>query len=129
MIILAECQPGTYGLNCNQVCQCSEANHLCHPVTGACYCAPGYHGDKCDIGKILLLFTFYPRKSEICTMHMYVSFAIFCAWLFVTDCKDGRYGPNCEHECLCLNGGVCQPIMGTCDCPPGYIGANCNISE
>lgn len=45
------CLPGTYGLNCNQVCQCSEANQLCHPVTGLCYCAPGYHGKRCNQGE------------------------------------------------------------------------------
>ncbi|KAF3856144.1 hypothetical protein F7725_016867 [Dissostichus mawsoni] len=42
------CLPGTFGLNCNQVCQCSETNQLCHPVSGLCYCAPGFHGPKCD---------------------------------------------------------------------------------
>ncbi|KAG9352926.1 hypothetical protein JZ751_017502 [Albula glossodonta] len=43
------CQPGTYGLNCNQVCQCSERNQHCHPVTGLCYCAPGYYGPGCKL--------------------------------------------------------------------------------
>lgn len=42
------CLPGTFGQNCNQVCQCSETNQLCHPVSGLCYCAPGFHGPKCD---------------------------------------------------------------------------------
>lgn len=45
--LLSACLPGTFGQNCNQVCQCSETNQLCHPVSGSCYCAPGYHGPKC----------------------------------------------------------------------------------
>lgn len=42
------CLPGTFGQNCNQVCQCSETNQLCHPVSGSCYCAPGFRGLRCD---------------------------------------------------------------------------------
>lgn len=52
---LAACLPGTYGLDCNQVCQCSERNQLCHPASGECYCAPGYSGPKCDLGKMATL--------------------------------------------------------------------------
>lgn len=48
----AACLPGTFGPNCNRVCQCSERNQLCHPVSGECYCAPGYTGPKCDLGKM-----------------------------------------------------------------------------
>lgn len=44
------CLPGTFGHNCNQVCQCSETNQLCHPVSGSCYCAPGFQGPRCDQG-------------------------------------------------------------------------------
>lgn len=48
---LSACIPGLFGPNCNQVCQCSETNQLCHPVSGSCYCAPGFHGSKCDQSK------------------------------------------------------------------------------
>lgn len=52
---LSACLPGTFGQNCNQVCQCSETNQLCHPVSGLCYCAPGFHGPKCDQGLLTKL--------------------------------------------------------------------------
>lgn len=44
-------------------------------------------------------------------------------------CAEGRYGPDCERECRCDNGGKCIPSTGACDCPAGFIGARCDISE
>lgn len=41
------CLPGTFGMNCARICQCPGVNHDCHPVTGDCICAPGYHGSNC----------------------------------------------------------------------------------
>lgn len=52
-----------------------------------------------------------------------------CLVVAVIECEVGSYGPNCERECQCMNDGVCQTTTGTCVCRPGYIGANCNISE
>lgn len=71
----------------------------------------------------------YSLPYKIRKMEYVVCYANVCACLFVSECEDGHYGPNCERECQCLNGGMCQPTTGTCDCTPGYIGANCNISE
>lgn len=48
LLPLSACLPGTFGHNCNQVCQCSAANQHCHPASGQCYCAPGFHGPRCD---------------------------------------------------------------------------------
>ncbi|KAH0624132.1 hypothetical protein JD844_007560 [Phrynosoma platyrhinos] len=45
------CLPGTYGENCNQLCQCSGKNEECHHVTGKCGCLPGYYGIHCDLRK------------------------------------------------------------------------------
>ncbi len=61
----AVCLSGTFGLNCNQVCQCSEANQLCHPVTGVCYCAPGYQGIKCDTGVAFMISHSVVLQSHI----------------------------------------------------------------
>ena len=46
-------------------------------------------------------------------------------FLQISDCKHGRYGPNCQHRCGCLNGGSCHADDGTCLCQPGFIGALC----
>lgn len=48
---LAACPPGTFGESCSQSCQCAGATQDCHPVTGACVCAPGYHGPSCQLGE------------------------------------------------------------------------------
>lgn len=47
----------------------------------------------------------------------------------LTECPKGTYGPYCQRTCKCLNGGNCDTIIGTCDCPPGFIGADCSQSK
>ncbi|KAL1023372.1 hypothetical protein UPYG_G00039960 [Umbra pygmaea] len=42
-------------------------------------------------------------------------------------CTQGFYGDNCEEECLCQNGGVCEDIKGTCACPSGFTGLYCQF--
>lgn len=48
---------------------------------------------------------------------------------FQTGCPKGTYGSNCQNLCKCMNGGHCDPASGTCDCAPGFIGANCSKSK
>lgn len=48
---------------------------------------------------------------------------------FKTGCPEGTYGSNCQNPCKCMNGGHCDPASGTCDCAPGFIGANCSKSK
>lgn len=48
------CLPGTFGEGCAQICQCPGATQECHPVTGACVCAPGRHGPACQLGESAL---------------------------------------------------------------------------
>uniref|UniRef100_A0A8B9MBH2 EGF-like domain-containing protein n=1 Tax=Accipiter nisus TaxID=211598 RepID=A0A8B9MBH2_9AVES len=47
--LLTACLPGTFGEDCGQICQCAGATQECHPVTGACVCAPGFHGPTCQL--------------------------------------------------------------------------------
>lgn len=42
------CQPGTFGKDCGHLCQCSGETWACHPASGACVCAAGYHGTNCQ---------------------------------------------------------------------------------
>lgn len=52
--LLTACLPGTFGEDCGQICQCAGATQECHPVTGACVCAPGFHGPTCQLGESAL---------------------------------------------------------------------------
>lgn len=42
------CPPGTFGERCGQQCHCPGENQACHPASGTCACAPGYHGAGCQ---------------------------------------------------------------------------------
>ncbi|NXB08856.1 PEAR1 protein, partial [Cnemophilus loriae] len=43
------CAPGTFGLQCNQICRCPH-NATCDPVNGTCPCASGTAGPHCEAG-------------------------------------------------------------------------------
>ncbi|XP_032691969.1 protein draper-like [Lontra canadensis] len=124
------CPPGTYGKDCKQVCQCSAENEECHLVTGRCTCLPGYHGNRCHLQL---------RKSVQENIHKR------CGWLknksFSSQKQLGFHvlefgveiqiflsaeGLNCQRICKCLNGSNCDTVIGTCYCPPGFIGADCS---
>ncbi|XP_038078145.1 multiple epidermal growth factor-like domains protein 11 [Patiria miniata] len=40
-------------------------------------------------------------------------------------CPALTYGPNCSLSCSCLNNGECNPVNGSCDCQPGWMGGHC----
>lgn len=58
-----------------------------------------------------------------------VSLSNWCCVALFSVCGEGHYGPNCELECQCENGGKCEPSTGACECPAGFIGPRCNICE
>lgn len=47
-----ECDNGFFGDGCRERCNCSDGEP-CDPKTGDCQkkCPPGYHGEKCQLGK------------------------------------------------------------------------------
>lgn len=77
------CLPGTFGQNCNQVCQCSETNQLCHPVSGLCYCAPGFHGPRCDQSTkkqfifYLLDISYYTEVNKSLLLNLVFDFSLW----------------------------------------------------
>ena len=40
-------------------------------------------------------------------------------------CPVGTYGLNCASQCVCENGGECDPVTGVCLCMPGFHGYKC----
>ena len=48
-MLFTECDIGTFGLHCNEICgQCQDVND-CLQTNGTCLsgCSSGYQGDKC----------------------------------------------------------------------------------
>ncbi|XP_033110344.1 multiple epidermal growth factor-like domains protein 10 [Anneissia japonica] len=47
--------------------------------------------------------------------------------LLVRGCPRGKWlPPDCGNDCpVCYNGGVCSVQFGSCICPPGFTGDNC----
>uniref|UniRef100_A0A096LPS9 Platelet endothelial aggregation receptor 1 n=1 Tax=Poecilia formosa TaxID=48698 RepID=A0A096LPS9_POEFO len=45
-----------------------------------------------------------------------------------SSCDDRHWGPDCQKECKCENGALCDPVRGVCQCPPGFIGRLCEDS-
>lgn len=41
------CSSGSWGLNCNQTCYCTNGA-ACRPADGFCLCSPGWQGEYCD---------------------------------------------------------------------------------
>lgn len=46
-----------------------------------------------------------------------------------TACPQGRFGPSCAQVCTCGKGAACDPVSGTCICPPGKMGVHCEHGE
>lgn len=50
-----ECANGRFGVNCKNVCDCNLRNSpTCDPSTGACLCAPGFKGIRCDEVSVII---------------------------------------------------------------------------
>ncbi|KAF1413267.1 Platelet endothelial aggregation receptor 1, partial [Spheniscus humboldti] len=56
---LYACPPGTFGLQCDQLCRCPH-NATCHPASGTCPCAPGRIGPHCEAGTPEQPYTIVP---------------------------------------------------------------------
>lgn len=41
------------------------------------------------------------------------------------ECPASTYGENCANKCTCKNDGQCDPVNGSCVCPPGWTGPTC----
>ncbi len=47
-------------------------------------------------------------------------------FLFISECRVGTYGQDCEHRCECENSAGCDPVLGDCICTPGWDGRRCD---
>ena len=76
---------------------------------------------KNDFAIWIWLVSLKPRKIFTCVT--FLLSLIF--WIFTTVCPPTKYGPNCELKCTCKNGGLCNPVDGSCTCALGWTGDYC----
>lgn len=107
------CPPGMWGVNCNQSCDCFNRGE-CDHVTGKCTCKPGYRGEKVNTSHCTSI-------NKACLGYNDCIVNSQC----IDYCPKGFYGEDCGQECSCLNDANCNPVTGTCECKPGWIGKNC----
>uniref|UniRef100_A0A8C2BWC6 Multiple EGF-like-domains 10 n=1 Tax=Cyprinus carpio TaxID=7962 RepID=A0A8C2BWC6_CYPCA len=122
--VLPVCSPGFFGHRCSQACpHCIHSSGPCHHVTGQCDCLPGFKGALCNEGKTHRSHSLLQYSCQtvwitwgMCLLHAIYSFM----------CPSGRFGKNCAWSCTCTNNGTCNPIDGSCQCYPGWIGSDCS---
>ncbi|ETE62786.1 Multiple epidermal growth factor-like domains protein 11, partial [Ophiophagus hannah] len=139
MKIAPGCDQDHWGPHCSNPCQCRNGA-LCNPITGACVCAPGYKGWRCedlcepgtygkgcllklnkglaflDMSKLIqneLLYRRPPSQNpDTCETSSGVS--------LLHSSRVSMLGPRKDFGVL-LTGSVCaQP------CPSGTYGVNCS---
>ncbi|XP_072477629.1 EGF-like and EMI domain-containing protein 1 [Notamacropus eugenii] len=128
------CPPGTYGQECNGICQCQNGGS-CDPVTGHCHCPPGVHGMICEDGCPKGFFGKDCKKKCMCAHNSYCHkiygvclcdpglYGRFCH----LTCPKGAYGAGCSSECQCMEENTleCNAKNGSCTCKSGYQGNRC----
>ncbi|XP_059168901.1 receptor-type tyrosine-protein phosphatase alpha-like [Physella acuta] len=135
-----QCVGKTYGLECNNTCNCYNGQETCFVATGGCAsgCAEGYHGEgcskECDAGWFGSNCMYqchcannYCNTSGDCINGVTCDMGWFgnhCQF----PCSDTFYGANCTNKCStnCV-GQLCDSFIGSCkECPSGNKGAFCN---
>ncbi|KAK2524386.1 hypothetical protein Q9233_009315 [Columba guinea] len=126
------CDSDHWGPHCSNRCQCQN-EALCNPITGACVCADGYRGwrceELCDPGS-------YGKGCQFqCQCHNgatcdHRTGECHCApgytgVLCQEECPIGTYGFQCTQRCDCQNGAKCYHVNGACLCDPGFKGIYC----
>ncbi|XP_071800019.1 protein sidekick-2-like [Asterias amurensis] len=133
-----DCDDGTYGANCAQICHCAEGVS-CNGTTGRCdgNCAAGYKGVNCQVQCTSGQF------GKNCNQNCHCAVASCdgttgqcdgdCASGYTGDncqvCIDGNFGVNCAQNCHCADGASCDGTTGECDgdCAAGYQGDSCQV--
>ncbi|KAM6423722.1 N-acetylglucosamine-1-phosphodiester alpha-N-acetylglucosaminidase [Liasis olivaceus] len=92
-------------------------------VLGQCHCNGAFwRGPACDV---------LDCGPSNCTLHgMCTEVGCLCdaGWTGVNctqACASGTYGDSCAQQCLCRNGGTCDPVHGSCTCSVGFQGIFC----
>uniref|UniRef100_A0A3B3USG0 Platelet endothelial aggregation receptor 1 n=1 Tax=Poecilia latipinna TaxID=48699 RepID=A0A3B3USG0_9TELE len=118
------CCPGYYESGGRCVPHCSkECVHGRCVAPNRCQCEKGWRGDDCSSSDASCLPACLTPQ---CALEAAASYLPLC--LCPSACDDRHWGPDCQKECKCENGALCDPVRGVCQCPPGFIGRLCEDS-
>lgn len=109
------CSSGTWGLSCNQTCQCAN-EAACDPVNGSCTCSPGWREELCDL-PCPVSMAWRQLEHQHCEGAEGLSLSLL--WR-----QEGSFGLNCAERCDCFNADGCDPVSGQCRCQAGWTGEN-----
>ncbi|XP_071086248.1 platelet endothelial aggregation receptor 1-like [Haliotis cracherodii] len=116
-ICIDECVPGFFGECCDTPCQKTCEGLRCEIdrnrgiIKCTDGCIDGYYGSRCVIP--------CPESCLQCDRYTHGN---------CTKCKGGRYGKQCQKDCLRKCNGFACHMLGTClgTCMDGRLGQNCN---
>ena len=81
------------------------------------------------IRHLIIIASITARNSCVVFMDCVVRILLFTVTLMwectFVECTEGFYGLECQETCVCVTG-ECDPVNGTCTCPPGHFGADCS---
>ncbi|XP_041477474.1 uncharacterized protein LOC121425476 [Lytechinus variegatus] len=140
------CSAGLYGVDCLQICHCSEGNP-CNIVSGECpgECENGWTGPSCQVPEICPEGFYGEDCSKVChclnaSCDLQTGFCFrsngVCASGYMTDPMRGTYCDiyvgcfdSCSKTCHCSEGAPdCNSVTGSCysgKCSPAWGGPAC----
>ncbi|XP_077549271.1 uncharacterized protein LOC144162556 isoform X1 [Haemaphysalis longicornis] len=116
-VIVRTCPHGIYGPSCNLKCPVCQNGGVCHDITGACICPPGFQGETCEkpCGD-----DYFGRECQHrCSDTNQDKNVKSCRGILM--CLPDPYGCSCGTG---FHGPFCNET-----CPPNFYGADCKQSR
>lgn len=70
--------------------------------------------------------------SYLCTdikHFVMTNYGVKCEIVLCAACPRGRYGAHCQSFCTCAEGGMCDPVNGSCTVDVGWAGPGNTVKK